>query len=200
MGDLTEAGKLIHRRVVQYGIEKLGYDLRSVARDDPRLLGGEGFCARRCKDPADPTALGDLVKHVYVGRRIGGLWASDDIEAFLAATEAPAKEAMIIAHELGHATQYSRMAVEDADAQDLEFESLHSRLLGNDGQVPLDRVAAYYGCEVEAWELGADIIGSLGFGEWWYFDQERARYLKSYAEGIQRALPGWRPPPVRPRG
>lgn len=187
-------GRRILRQLVRFGVDELKYAFRACHRSDPDLHDAPAFCARR-RNTADGGW--ELVRHIYVERPSGGTWADKDdgIEAFLAGAVNPAAEAMLIAHELGHALRYEPLTSEQFVTQDAEFERTRAWCARGVPKVPEERVDALYANEVDAWDRGARLLMAeeIAFKAWAFFEQERQKFLQTYIVGIRVALPAWMP-------
>jgi len=98
-------------------------------------------------------------------------------------------EAVLLAHELGH----HRIAEHVGDARNAELVAAQGRAEAGE-PISLAEAEAIYADELEAWDLGAELLRGAGLTpeQAAAFDRERSKRLATYG-GLREACPAWSP-------
>jgi len=184
----------LHRRVVEH-IAAQGVRIRTELAGTLEPGEEARYCA--LDDHGDPTRL------ILVLRPVGGLEVAFDESSLEVSPRFfdladPLREALNLAHELGH----DRLAQDSGDptAHTLELNRLTKKATDHrDGlpvSVPLDHAgaSAIYSEEVDAWSIGEATLKALGFADWPAFHALRDASLATYADGLRACCPSWSPP------
>lgn len=59
--------------------------------------------------------------------------------------------------------------------------------------------AMVYAEEVDAWQIGEQLLRTFEFDDWLEFDKIREESLSTYTSALRQICPGWLPPGVPPR-